>query len=132
MRPSCAAGDDLRFSSLDDLVRGRSFSSIDPALHMSSADGPLDNGISQRTDLESIKTRRKPHRHTRGMFFCLKTQHLCLKSYDVEIGMADQDIFILRVNFRAATETAAQKLNLRGLKSHNHKIWHVGPLSYLE
>jgi hypothetical protein len=32
----------------------------------------------------------------------------------LEIGMADQDIFILRVNFRAATETAAQKFNLRG------------------
>ena len=56
----------------------------------------------------------------------------CLKSYAVEAGLAGQDIFILRVNFRAATEPAAQKLNLRGLKSHNHKIWHVGPLSYLE
>ena len=38
----------------------------------------------------------------------------CLKSYAVEAGLAGQDIFILRVNFRAATETAAQTLNLRG------------------
>jgi len=37
LRPRCAAGDDLRFFTLDDLVRGRSFSSIEPALNMSVA-----------------------------------------------------------------------------------------------
>ena len=132
-RPRCAAGDDL-ISALN--LRGLK-SQDNKTWHLGSLSdlelhGP--NGIlicgrvaPQTTIYDFLFIiSKKPNMSSAALVGYRKTVRavsitislnapsltFCLKSYAVEAGLAGQDIFILRVNFRAATETTAQTLNL--------------------
>ncbi len=102
-------------------------------------------GLSQIL-IFALRLRRAANFRLRGTIFCLKTQNICLKSYDHEIchvrPLSDLElhgpsgIFIIGCVAPQGGAAFSSSLSVKKLifclKSHDHEIWHVGSLSDLE